>query len=445
MWRMIWVITILLLGFVSSVSAESLYLTSSRPGPNVGFGSNSSFTFVAPYVTRVETRLSISITKVAGNAGATAKAVSPTVLKARWQAAGGGQIVYSVSCDLSSVLVPGQDLISVMSALPATPFTGQKEVIDVKPSYVTVKGPDTKPDDYKSGGTISDVTCPPPGADTFAVTLAVNAVPRSRGYLYLLGNAFFNDSVNVSVGIDGMLTNSTTSSVQQITAIITELAQTAGTVAGDPGLFTAKTLGEKTPPAPDPRQKCNSAIANFVKSAPFYKTYTPSFISMRSPADTPVVVASDPSLGDTVLHFSIKPLVGSGGQARIGEASHGLVAFFPIPASAEITCTFGKEYPVLLSPPSVVSLYTESRLLDPQRDFLTNPQDTFTFNAGIITGHQHTSQSSAKTIVDTVTAPIRALIPSVSVQQTTQVLTGGGKPDQTTTTTQTTTGAPKSP
>ena len=49
-------------------------------------------------------------------------------------------------------------------------------------------------------------------------------------------------------------------------------------------------------------------------------------------------------------------------------------------------------------------------------------QDTFTFNAGFITAHKVVEQSSAKTAVDTVTAPIRALIPSVTVQQILQML-----------------------
>jgi hypothetical protein len=80
-----------------------------------------------------------------------------------------------------------------------------------------------------------------------------------------------------------------------------------------------------------------------------------------------------------------------------------------------------------------------------QRDFLTNPQDTYTFSAGIITGHKYAGQSPVKTVVDTLTAPVRALMPSVQVTQTTQVQTGGGKPDQTTTTTQAQTGPSKGP
>jgi len=131
-----------------------------------------------------------------------------------------------------------------------------------------------------------------------------------------------------------------------------------------------------------------------------------------------------------------------------------------VPAAAAIYCTVGHPddkglglkddkgltpKPVVLSAPTVVSLYTERHVLDPQRDFLTNPQDTFSFSAGIITGHKYTDQSPAKTIVDTLTGPIRALMPSVQVTQTTQVQTAGGKVTQTTNSTATQTGPPKGP
>jgi hypothetical protein len=71
---------------------------------------------------------------------------------------------------------------------------------------------------------------------------------------------------------------------------------------------------------------------------------------------------------------------------------------------------------------------------------LTNPQETLTFSGGIITGHKYTSQSQAKTIVDTITAPVQAILPSISVQQSTQVKTGSSNSGQTTTSTQTTSG-----
>src|SRR6202030_371877 len=98
------------------------------------------------------------------------------------------------------------------------------------------------------------------------------------------------------------------------------------------------------------------------------------------------------------------------------------------PAKATLACVVGKRETIFLSAPSTINLYTASQFVDPQRDFLTGPQDTFTFNAGFIVGHKYVDQSSAKTVVDTITAPIRALVPSISTQQNIQVQTGGGKP-----------------
>jgi len=93
---------------------------------------------------------------------------------------------------------------------------------------------------------------------------------------------------------------------------------------------------------------------------------------------------------------------------------------------------------------TVVNLYTESHFLNPQRDFFTNPHDTFTFTGGMITEHKFTSQSAAKTVIDTITAPIRAIMPSVQQTTSVQVQTTAGKPTQTTKSTSTQTGSPKS-
>jgi hypothetical protein len=94
-------------------------------------------------------------------------------------------------------------------------------------------------------------------------------------------------------------------------------------------------------------------------------------------------------------------------------------------------------------PPQVVNLYLDSHFVDPKRDLLTNPKDTWTFNAGFITGHKYAAQSPVQTMVDMGTAPVRALMPSVTVTTNTAVQTGGGKPDQTTTATNTQVAPPK--
>jgi hypothetical protein len=137
------------------------------------------------------------------------------------------------------------------------------------------------------------------------------------------------------------------------------------------------------------------------------------------------------------------------GSAKQDEKPHdGLVAFFPSPATATIFCRVKNKKganPARLSAPQIVSLYTQRYVFDPQRDFFTNPQDTFTFNAGIITGHKYAGQSPARTIVDTITGPIRSIMPSVTVTQTNTVTSSGGKVTGGTDTTTTTTAPPKGP
>jgi hypothetical protein len=293
-----------------------------------------------------------------------------------------------------------------------------------------VTGSDAEATYQPSSGTLN-VNCPAQAAaHTYSLTFGVAPIPDldSRAYLYLRRNPFYSDSVNAGAGIDGMFTSSDTSSAQQITAILTELAQTAESVANPTEYHTVAEVQH------DNRTICNNAIVDYVKSAPYYN-YEEFQRVPNGGLDWPISLG--PSFLSATLHFIVKPLVRSNGQVTIkplvssngqrgGDGwNHGLVAFFPIAAIAEIRCSAPGETDegVLISAPTVVTLYTESQFLDPQRDFLRNPEDTFTFSDGIITGHKYTAQSPAKTIVDTITAPIRALMPSVTVTQSTQVQT----------------------
>ena len=238
MWRAFWAIGILAIGWVSCASAESLYLTTSFP-LNPRYASDNSYIFIAPYFTRVQTQLSASITKVvaSGNAANSgSKAASPLVLGAKPEA-DGEHITYVVSCDLTSVLFQS-DPVSIDQIQP-TDYGGTGTVADITSTSVVVKLA-KKPSSsrYLRGGVISGASCPPPG-DTFNVTLGVTPIPISRGFLYLHRNAFYNDTINVSVGNDGMLSSSNSASAQQITAILTELAQTiAPAVQGKAFAFT---------------------------------------------------------------------------------------------------------------------------------------------------------------------------------------------------------------
>jgi hypothetical protein len=72
-----------------------------------------------------------------------------------------------------------------------------------------------------------------------------------------------------------------------------------------------------------------------------------------------------------------------------------------------------------------LSVYQYRHREDPQRGFWTSPQDTYTITDGIIVGHKYTDVSPLKTLIDLITSPIRAAIPtgqstnSVTIQEST--------------------------
>jgi hypothetical protein len=388
---------------------------------------------VAPYFTQVQTLLSVSITKVVASGNSTPK--SPSILAAKWDSQS-HQSTLTISCDLTSVLIPPTS-INVSSAGRFTLTSASVPPGGVTKNSVVVEGPSTDPGIYTShNGTISGANCPPPG-DSFNINFTATPVGKTRGYLYLRRNSFYSDTVNVTVGSDGLLSSSDSQSVQQITAILNELAQTAGPI------LTAEFA--EASHSGDDQRTCYDTIVDLVKSVPYYNAYRLQpgnrFWSAYTSDDKTVS-----------LNIQFDPLIGPTRQERIGKSVDGLVAFFPMPATATIYCSVIKPggkglsaKPVVLSAPTVVSLYTERHVLNPQRDFFTNPDDTFTFNAGIITGHKYTSQSPAKTIVDTITGPIRSIMPSVSVTQSTQVQSSGGKVTGTTNTSSTQTSPSKGP
>jgi hypothetical protein len=112
----------------------------------------------------------------------------------------------------------------------------------------------------------------------------------------------------------------------------------------------------------------------------------------------------------------------------------GFVAYEPTPLVVTPVCSGGGGA-LELGLPQILSVYKVRHIEKPLRNFWTSPQDTYSITDGIIVGHKYTDQSGAKAIVDLITAPVRAMIPSTTVTTQTQVQTGGGKPDQTTTST----------
>lgn len=282
----------------------------------------------------------------------------------------------------------------------------------------------------------------PQGSPTLTVSLI--PVPVARGYLYLTRNALYNNTFNVSVGSDGLLSSSDTTSVQQVTAILTELAQTAAVFAAAtaPGIPVAPPVAAALPN--DDPAYCGAGVAKLTASIALYKSFdTISDSSATYPIVQTLVTGKTASKNVMLaLQLTIPPGLPLK-RATVANLHPGFVVFSPVPVVASIVCTVEGGTPLPLSQEMVLYPYFDSQYVDPKRDFLTEPAETFTLSEGFLTAHKYSDQSAAKTIVDTVTAPIRALFPSVSVQQTTQVQTGGGKPDQTTTTTQTTTGSPK--
>src|SRR6202040_2448932 len=106
----------------SAMAADPIYLTTlDRLEP---FGLPDSLTFVASYFTNVSTNLAISITKASpSNSTGTqsqGKQTPPSINHAEWKpvkdAAGkviDGQITLKVSCDLTGVLTPNSDSVTI--------------------------------------------------------------------------------------------------------------------------------------------------------------------------------------------------------------------------------------------------------------------------------------------------------------------------------------------
>jgi hypothetical protein len=461
---------------------QSLFnLTTSARIEGSAFGEG--YTFLGPYGTAIQTELALSIAKVntsANSSNSQNKTVAPAILHGealncdtdarnicdQFPDIKTRLAVFSVSCDLKAVLiVPNVNTSITVSGISGLQASDPLSVIGVTPTAVLVDThkalKDLDPGQLpisKGGATISDSDCPS-ASDSVGVTLTVTSVPRSHVYLYLRKNGLFDDTISMSTDSNGLLSGAESSSVQQITAILTELAQTAGSLV-QPGVFFRHYWKRApAPQSPTPNQKtlarrtCYSALLDQVRAGPVYEIASLEELNRMSkkgfwPIDlgsgVSIVVQLSPFPSAGTIGLNDKMAMKAYGKERLVSLRNGLVAYFPTPAIGLISCHVPDGTTIYLNQPAVLTLYAESQVLDPQRDFLTNPKDTFTFNGGFIVGHKFSSQSSAKTIIDTVTAPVRALIPSVSVQQSTQVQTGGGKPDQTTSTTQTTTGAPKS-
>jgi hypothetical protein len=335
-------------------------------------------------------------------------------------------------------LVPYFAQVSTRISAGVTLGTSQKATDDSGVSK-TKKKPKTK-DKSKggSGGSPDAGANPAPsGAPSGSPTLTLTVVPEPQGraYLYYRKNAFYSDSVNVTISADGMLSGSDSSSTQQISAILTEVAQTAAAV-GKADLF-ADFLIQPPPPAVEERTNPSECVAALKSASPLYGDFDPG---STTEYDFPTITAqikdtTGKVTGSDQLTFSIKltkpsRLNLSAVQISDNTSLEGIVAFDPVPYKAGMFCAAAGKLPVQIGPTQVVNLYLDSFVVQPNRDFFTQPQDTFTFNEGFITGHKYVDQSGAKGFFDTITAPVKALLPSGggSSAQPTSGTTSGSPP-----------------
>jgi hypothetical protein len=184
-------------------------------------------------------------------------------LLAAWDA---GYATFAGNCDLTPVL-NSSNSISVIG-VDQSAFNGQHNVITVTPD--TVVATQSAASQSGKGGVINSVNCPGAAASqssNLSVIISVAPVPVRRAYLYLRKDAFYTDTVNVSVGSDGMLSSSDSSSQQQITNILNELAQTAAAVLGP------RIAKEEEKPPAITRKLCFQDLNALVQSGPYYNEF----------------------------------------------------------------------------------------------------------------------------------------------------------------------------
>ncbi|HXZ02969.1 MAG TPA: hypothetical protein VEI03_23475 [Stellaceae bacterium] len=311
--------------------------------------------------------------------------------------------------------------------------------------------------DQSAGGSVKPPKTPPPKTPTdaqpesakptlsqFSITLGTVNIPSDKRYLYFNNSGWYNSAVEFDTSLNGLPSKSDTSSTQQLTSLLTELAQTAGQALGG-GLKFLKEPIPSTPPAlslADLRKACAQMLKAIAPSYAVIASFDragamdiapPQAVTVGSnPVDITLAVVLD---GDGALPAKELSPIGEGDI-------DGFVAYEPTPLLAHPVCKGGGNS-IDLGLPQILSVYKVRHVEKPLRNFWTSPQDTYSITDGIIVGHKYTDQSAAKTLVDLITAPARAAIPSTSVTTQTQLQTGGGKPDQTTNTTITQVSPPK--
>jgi hypothetical protein len=219
--------------------AESLYLTSPVPLPP----DDDRFQFIAPYFPELNTRITVSISKGAWNKDLPA----PT-------------------CTLACI-APAGTAVGFPTCTPSGLPTVTDGTFTCTPSGTPACSSNGTP---AGDSTAGRPTCTSTNSGNYGppvVTISASPVPVARGFLYFTKNALFSDAANVSISTDGLLSGADSSSTQQITAILTELAQTAAAV------MEGAPFNAAPPTAQDDRRKCLETINKSASNLPFYRSH----------------------------------------------------------------------------------------------------------------------------------------------------------------------------
>lgn len=305
---------------------------------------------------------------------------------------------------------------------------------------------DNKPPKKKKKGKAADAANPTPndssgssdaGSGTPTMTASLIPLPKGRTYLYMKKNSLYSNNINMTVADDGLLSSSDTSSSQQVTAALSEIGQSVGAVLKKVAALPApapksflKAKGKakaKPKPAPTPKtvQKSDAAlcIAALASNAPIYSdfVYDKDLVgNLTADKDylLPKVSITSPDENSYKLWLEIEnPLsIVPDDLSKSGSGNsqaNGIFAFESVPITVQLMCQVNSKVDLVpIGPVKKLNVYADPMVLTPTRDFLTEPHDTYTFSEGIITGHKYSDKSSTKTLFDSVTAPVRALLSS---------------------------------
>ena len=317
---------------------------------------------------------------------------------------------------------------------------------------------------------------------SFAVSFAIAPLALKGAYLYLRNSFWFDNSVDFQIGADGLPNSSSTVSTQEVTTVFGDVSSAAVAVVGK---FAARVSIVGAPAKPTP-QDCYNAVAAAAAAAPmigapasfvspdFAKDSTPSWQLTNGSVEIPLKFGGSsansaaptgqgseiqgtgrdrfqiwvritrnptPTFKDTTA-TDFSPGANSSPNNTYSSSNRGFVAFLPDQVSLQLVCyasTDGTRGDSIgtLSPPVVKSAWLERIKLNPERALFSAPQDSFTFNDGILTEHKFTNQSSAKNVVEAGLLPLKAVLSAIPVPSQTTKVTTVVSPSGTTKTTET--------